>query len=56
MSAMSGMLIWRLISFSALAASISGTALLTISQPASSISLIWRTVAATSRVSVLVMD
>src|SRR5258707_600278 len=44
------------ISFSAIAASLSGTASLTISQPAVTISSICATVAPTSAVSVLVID
>ena len=45
-----------LISPSAWAASMSGTAQRMISQPTSSSPRIWRTVASTSRVSVLVID
>src|SRR6267143_5353238 len=44
------------ISLSAIAASLSGTASRTISQPALTISSIWATVAPTSAVSVLVID
>src|SRR5712691_8539745 len=56
MSATSGMRIWRLISPSFSAASRTGTAQRTISQPAASSAQICRSVASTSRVSVFVID
>src|SRR5881396_3698189 len=56
MSATSGMRIWRLISPSFSAASRTGTAQRTISQPAASSAQISRSVAWTSRVSVFVID
>src|SRR5438128_7781310 len=56
MSATSGMRIWRLISPSFSAASRTGTAQRTMSQPAASRAQISRRVACTSRVSVFVMD
>src|SRR5437773_8604373 len=56
MSATSGMRIWRLISPSFSAASRTGTAQRTISQPATSSAQICRSVASTSRVSVFVID
>src|SRR6266849_4965982 len=56
MSATSGMRIWRLISPSFSAASRTGTAQRTISQPAASSVQICRSVASTSRVSVFVID
>src|SRR5205085_8315933 len=56
MSATSGMRIWRLISPSFSAASRTGTAQRTMSQPAASSDQISSSVACTSRVSVLVID
>ena len=56
MSATSGMRIWRLISPSFSAASRTGTAQRTMSQPAASSAQISSRVAWTSRVSVLVID
>src|SRR6185295_3570257 len=56
MSATSGMRIWRLISPSFSAASRTGTAQRTMSQPAASSDQISSRVACTSRVSVLVID
>src|SRR2546425_4960154 len=56
MSATSGMRIWRLISPSFSAASRTGTAQRTMSQPAASSAQISSSVAWTSRVSVLVID
>src|SRR5918995_1300219 len=56
MSATSGMRIWRLISPSFSAASRTGTAQRTMSQPAASSDQISSSVAWTSRVSVLVID
>src|SRR5688572_20637726 len=56
MSATSGMRIWRLISPSFSAASRTGTAHRTMSQPAASRDQISSSVACTSRVSVLVID
>src|SRR5512135_1068390 len=56
MSATRGILMPFFIPASAAAASSSGTATRMISHPTSSSSLIWRTVAATSRVSVLHID
>src|SRR5437899_5226682 len=56
MSATSGMRIWRLISPSFSAASRTGTAQRTISQPAAASAQICRSVASTSRVSVFVID
>jgi hypothetical protein len=56
MSATSGMRIWRLISPSFSAASRTGTAQRTISQPAASSDQISSSVACTSRVSVFVID
>ncbi len=56
MSATSGALVRFLISFKAIAASLSGTATRTISQPAATISSICRIVPSTSVVSVFVID
>src|SRR3990172_5948800 len=56
MSATSGIRICFLISPSFSAASLTGTATRTMSQPAASSDQIWSSVASTSRVSVLVMD
>src|SRR5256886_389057 len=56
MSATSGIRIWRLISPSLSAASRTGTAQRTMSQPAASRAQIWSSVAWTSRVSVFVID
>src|SRR4029077_10462449 len=56
MSATSGIRIWRLISPSFSAASRTGTAQRTMSQPAASSDQISSSVACTSRVSVLVID
>src|SRR3972149_3709788 len=56
MSATSGIRICFLISPSFSAASLTGTATRTMSQPAASRDQIWSSVATTSRVSVLVMD
>ncbi len=53
---MRGIPIWGLMRATAAADSSSGTATRTMSQPASSSRRIWATVAATSAVSVLVID